>query len=250
MADALARQQGIDAESSKRQAMLDALALEDRGFTEAGVRQERTKAAAPAISAMLNTAMSMGRGAAPTGVLPDMSALDRATGMYGTSPAQSFTVAGKTYEKMQTKQQEAAMEASRTEEAQNRAKRLDASLRAPTPLEEKRMMADITASNAQADASRAAAALSRAGGRQRTPEDIRDNIANAIAKYATARDPDTGKLPDMEQIKVFSSTLKAEVGASGPLEDEFTSAADKTFITNARKNGYSDAQIRQQLSKK
>jgi len=118
------------------------------------------------------------------------------------------------------------------------------------PLEQKSTMASINASNAQADASRAAAALSRAGGRQRTPEDIRDNIANAIARYATARDPDTGKLPDMEQIKVFSSTLKAEVGASGPLEDEFTSAADKVFITTARKNGFSDAQIRQQLSKK
>lgn len=119
-----------------------------------------------------------------------------------------------------------------------------------TPLEKQRTMADITASNAQADASRAAAALSRAGGRQRTPEDIRDNIANAIARYATTRDEMTGKMPDMEQVQLFSKLLKAEVGASGPLEDEFTSAADKTFITNARKNGYSDAQIRQQLSKK
>ena len=96
-----------------------------------------------------------------------------------------------------------------------------------TPLEKQRTMADITASNAQADASRAAAALSRAGGRQRTPEDIRDNIANAIARYATTRDEMTGKMPDMEQVQLFSKLLKAEVGASGPLEDEFTSAADK-----------------------
>ena len=119
MADALARQQGIDAESSRRQAMMDALALGDRGFTEAGVRQERTKAATPAISAMLNTAMSMGRGAAPTGVLPDLSAIEKAAGMYG-SPVQSFDVGGKTYEKTLTKQQEQAMGTSREEESRVR----------------------------------------------------------------------------------------------------------------------------------
>jgi hypothetical protein len=117
--DALIRQQGIDAESSRRQAMMDALALGEKGFTEAGVRQERTKAATPALSAMLNTAMSMGRGAAPSGVLPDMSAIEKAAGMYG-KPVQSFEVGGKTYEKTLTKEQEAAMGLSREEEARDR----------------------------------------------------------------------------------------------------------------------------------
>ena len=119
MADALARQQGIDAESSRRQAMMDALALGEKGFTEAGVRQERTKAATPALSAMMSQAMSMGRGAAPSGVLPDLSAIEKAAGMYG-KPVQSFEVGGKTYEKTLTKQQEEAMALSREEELRNR----------------------------------------------------------------------------------------------------------------------------------
>ncbi len=131
MADALARQQGIDAESSRRQAMLDALALGDRGFTEAGVRQERTKAATPAISAMLNTAMSMGRGAAPTGVLPDLSAIEKAAGMYG-SPVQSFDVGGKTYEQTQTKQERDAM--AMEQEAQRKVE--EARVAAKTRVEE------------------------------------------------------------------------------------------------------------------
>jgi hypothetical protein len=117
--DALMRQQGIDAESSRRQAMMDALALGEKGFTEAGVRQERTKAATPAIGAMLSQAMSMGRGAVPSGVLPDLSAIEKAAGMYGR-PVQSFEVGGKTYEKTLTKEQEAAMGLSREEEARNR----------------------------------------------------------------------------------------------------------------------------------
>ena len=132
MADALARQQGIDAESSRRQAMMDALALGDRGFTEAGVRQERTKAATPAISAMLNTAMSMGRGAVPTGVLPDLSAIEKAAGMYGDTPVQSFNVGGKTYEQMQTKQERDAM--AMAQEAQRKAE--EARVAAKTRVEE------------------------------------------------------------------------------------------------------------------
>jgi hypothetical protein len=107
------------ADAANRQAMLDALALGDRGFTESGVRQERTKAATPAIGAMLNTAMSMGRGAAPSGVLPDLSAVEQAAGMYG-KPVQSFQVGGKTYEKTLTKPQEEAMAFSREEESKGR----------------------------------------------------------------------------------------------------------------------------------
>jgi len=118
--DVVAAEKKRMADVVARQNMLDALTLEDRGFTEAGVRQERTKAATPAISAMLNTAMSMGRGAAPAGVLPDMSVLDKTAGMYGTSPAQTFTVGGKTYEKMQTKQEQTAMEQAQAEGVQDK----------------------------------------------------------------------------------------------------------------------------------
>jgi hypothetical protein len=118
--DVVAAEKKRMADAADRQAMLDALALSDRGFVEAGVRQERTKAATPAIGAMLNTAMAMGRGAAPTGVLPDLSAVEKAAGMYGSTPAQSFNVGGKTYEQMQTKQERDVMQAAREEESRVR----------------------------------------------------------------------------------------------------------------------------------
>ena len=97
------------AEAANRQSMLDQIALVEKGFVERGTRQDRTKAATPALGAMLNTAMAMGRGAAPTGVLPDLSAVEKTAGMYGSAPAQSFTVGGKTYDQMQTKQERDAM---------------------------------------------------------------------------------------------------------------------------------------------
>jgi len=52
--------------------------------------------------------------------LPDMSVLDKTAGMYGTSPAQTFTVGGKTYEKMQTKQEQTAMQQAQAEGVQDR----------------------------------------------------------------------------------------------------------------------------------
>lgn len=116
-----------------------------------------------------------------------------------------------------------------------------------TPLERKRTLAEINATNAQADASRAAAALSRAGGKQRTQEQIMDNVASAIARYATTKDEATGKMPDMEQVRTFGSTLRSLVGAPVPLEEEFTSAADRLFIQNARASRYSDQEIRQMI---
>ena len=119
-----------------------------------------------------------------------------------------------------------------------------------TPLEKRVSEANIRQSDAAAAASRAAATLSREGGKQRTQEQIMDTIATGIARYATTRDERTGQLPDNEQVKVFGSMLRSLTGVPIPLEDEFTSAADKDFITTARKNGYSDVQIRQQLSKK
>lgn len=97
------------AEAANRQSMLDQIALVEKGFVERGTRQDRTKAATPALGAMLNTAMAMGRGAAPTGVLPDLSAVEKTAGMYGSAPAQSFTVGGKTYDQMQTMQERDAM---------------------------------------------------------------------------------------------------------------------------------------------
>ena len=108
------------AEAANRQSMLDQIALVEKGFVERGTRQDRTKAATPALGAMLNTAMAMGRGAAPTGVLPDLSAVEKTAGMYGSAPAQSFTVGGKTYDQMQTKQEQTAMDTAREEEAKGR----------------------------------------------------------------------------------------------------------------------------------
>jgi len=104
------RQLKLDEAAANRQSMMDALALGDRGFTEAGVRQERTKAATPAIGAMMSQAMSMGRGAVPSGVLPDMSAIEKSAGMYG-KPLQSFEVGGKTYENTMTAAQRNLMDA-------------------------------------------------------------------------------------------------------------------------------------------
>jgi len=108
-AEALKRQQEIDKAAADRTSMMDQIMLGKEGFTEAGVRQERTKASAPALSAMLSEAMSMGRGAVPSGVLPDMSAIEKASGMYGT-PVQSFKVGGKTYENTMTAAQRNLME--------------------------------------------------------------------------------------------------------------------------------------------
>jgi hypothetical protein len=104
------RQQKLDTAAAARASMMDQIMLGKEGFTEAGVRQERTKAATPAIGAMMSQALSMGRGAVPSGVLPDMSALDKTAGMYG-KPVQSFEVGGKTYENTMTFAQRNLMEA-------------------------------------------------------------------------------------------------------------------------------------------
>lgn len=103
------RQQKLDAAAADRQSMMDQIMLGKEGFTEAGARQERTKAATPAIGAMMSEALSMGRGAVPTGVLPDMSTIEKAAGMYG-KPVQSFEVGGKTYENTMTAAQRNLME--------------------------------------------------------------------------------------------------------------------------------------------
>ena len=119
-----------------------------------------------------------------------------------------------------------------------------------TKMERDRGIAEIGLLRAQADAQRAAASLSRAGGKGRRPEEIMDNIANAIAKFSTTRDESTGQLPDMEQVRVFGSTIRSLSGVPIPLEEEFTSPQDQQLIANARANKYSDSQIRQLLTSK
>jgi hypothetical protein len=104
------RQKKLDEAAASRTSMMDQIMLGKEGFTEAGVRQERTKAATPAIGAMMSEALSMGRGAVPSGVLPDMSTIDKSAGMYG-KPVQSFEVGGKTYENTMTAAQRNLMEA-------------------------------------------------------------------------------------------------------------------------------------------
>jgi hypothetical protein len=121
IAAALDRQAKMDMASADRQSMMDQIALGDKGFVERGVREERAKAAAPAIGSMVSTALSsFGIGGGPTGVLPDMSTVQKAAGTYGNTPAQSFNVGGKTYEQMQTKQERDAMDTAREEEARGR----------------------------------------------------------------------------------------------------------------------------------
>lgn len=119
-----------------------------------------------------------------------------------------------------------------------------------TAQDKRRAEAEIGLIRAQTSAQRAAADLSRAGGKVRRPEEIMDNIANAIAKFSTTRDESSGKLPDMEQVRTFGSTLRSLSGVPIPLEEEFTSPQDRQLIANARAKKYSDAEIRQLLNSK
>lgn len=123
-------------------------------------------------------------------------------------------------------------------------------IEATTAQDKLRAEAEIGLIRAQTDAQRAAADLSRAGGKVRRPEEIMDNIANSIAKFSTTRDELSGKLPDMEQVRTFGSTLRELSGVPIPLEEEFTSPQDRQLIANARAKKYSDAQIRQLLNSK
>ncbi len=75
-------------------------------------------------------------------------------------------------------------------------------------------------------------------------------IANAIAKFSTTRDESSGKLPDMEQVRTFASTLRDLSGVPIPLDEEFTSPQDRQLIAKARAKKYSDTQIRQLLNSK
>jgi len=121
VAAALERQARMDTAAAERQSMLDQIALGEKGFVERGVREERAKAAAPALGSMVSTALSsFGMGGGPAGVLPDMSTVQKAAGTYRNAPAQSFNVGGKTYEQMQTKQERDAMDMAQDEEAKAR----------------------------------------------------------------------------------------------------------------------------------
>lgn len=114
-------------------------------------------------------------------------------------------------------------------------------------LEEKSTLANIEQSNAAAAASRAAADLARAGGKKRTPEELRDNLITAAAKYATTVDQETGAMPSMEQVNKFYSTLSGLAGIPLDLEQEFNSPAEIAKINQLRQQEFSDEEIRAAL---
>jgi hypothetical protein len=114
-------------------------------------------------------------------------------------------------------------------------------------LEEKSTLANIEQSTAAAAASRAAADLARAGGKKRTPEELRDNLITAAAKYATTMDQETGAMPSMEQVNKFYSTLSGLAGIPLDLEQEFNSPAEIAKINQLRKQQFSDEEIRAAL---
>jgi len=114
-------------------------------------------------------------------------------------------------------------------------------------LEEKSTLANIEQSTAAAAASRATADLARAGGKKRTPEELRDNLITAAAKYATTVDQETGAMPSMEQVNKFYSTLSGLAGIPLDLEQEFNSPKEISTISQLRKQGFGDEEIRAAL---
>lgn len=101
-------QRGRDAAASERQALLDSVALAEKGYVEQGERQETVKRASPALEAALRNAGGAMTGQAPTAAV-DSAALRAAAGQFGDTPASRVTVGGKTLERMQTPNQERAM---------------------------------------------------------------------------------------------------------------------------------------------
>jgi len=96
-----------DAAASERQAMLDAVALAEKGYVEQGERAETVKRATPALqSAMFNAVSSIKGGPMVAPVNPQ--ALQAAAGQFG-APVSSVKVGGKTMELAQTPLQRAAM---------------------------------------------------------------------------------------------------------------------------------------------
>ena len=97
-----------DSAASERQAMLDAVALAEKGYVEQGERAETVKRAAPALQAALSNAGSiLTRSGAPMQD-SNTAALRAAAGQFG-APVSSVKVGGKTMELAQTPLQRAAM---------------------------------------------------------------------------------------------------------------------------------------------
>lgn len=128
--DRLAR----EAAASERQALMDQVALTEKGYVEQGARADTVKRATPALQDALTNVTSAMRGQAPTRQV-DMGAIMNAAGQYG-APVSSVEVGGKTLELAQTPIQRAAMlaeqergaardEAQREREAASRQKQSD-----------------------------------------------------------------------------------------------------------------------------
>lgn len=98
---------GREAVASERQAVMDQVALTEKGYVEQGARADTIKRAAPALDAAVANATSVLSGAAPT---RDMNtpALRAAAGQFGT-PVSSVNVGGKTFELAQNPIQRATM---------------------------------------------------------------------------------------------------------------------------------------------
>ena len=110
-AEALRRKQKLDEEAATRQSAMDQIALADKGFVERGVREGLVRQATPAIGNALRTATAAMSGNLADARPVDFSALGKAAGMYGDTPAASVALGGKTFERMQTPMQASLMAA-------------------------------------------------------------------------------------------------------------------------------------------
>lgn len=108
-----------DAAASERQALMDAVALAEKGYVEQGERAEMQKRATPALTSALQNAGAAMMGQAPTAVpsAQNQAALRAAAGQFGPA-ASTVQLGGKTFERAQTPGQERRMVAEQELEAQ------------------------------------------------------------------------------------------------------------------------------------
>jgi len=116
-----------DSAASERQALLDAVALAEKGYVERGDRQETVKRASPALENALVNAGGAMTGQAPTRPM-DSAALRAAAGQFGPAVS-SVELGGKTFERTQTPMQERQMVAAQND-ARERAQRMEAATEA------------------------------------------------------------------------------------------------------------------------
>ena len=110
-AEALRRKQKLEEEAATRQSAMDQIALADKGFVERGAREGLVRQATPVIGNALRTATAAMSGNLADARPVDFSALGKAAGMYGDTPAASVALGGKTFERMQTPMQASLMAA-------------------------------------------------------------------------------------------------------------------------------------------